>query len=49
VSKDGNLENYQAISLQELLDVSSEKRQYLEWQIEHKIIEIAKKETKLLQ
>jgi len=32
-SKDGNLENYQAISLHELLDVSSEKRQYLEWQI----------------
>jgi hypothetical protein len=39
VSKDGNLENYQAISLHELLDVSSEKRQYLEWQIAHQIIE----------
>jgi transposase, IS605 OrfB family, central region len=45
-SKDGNLENYQAISLHELLDVSSEKRQYLEWQIAHQIIEIAKKENK---
>jgi len=48
VSKDGNLENYQAISLHELLDVSSEKRQYLEWQIAHKIIEIAKKENKAI-
>jgi len=48
VSKDGNLENYQAISLHELLDVSSEKRQYLEWQIAHNIIEIAKKENKAI-
>jgi transposase, putative, N-terminal domain len=48
MSKDGNLENYQAISLHELLDVSSEKRQYLEWQIAHQIIEIAKKENKAI-
>ena len=48
VSKDGNLENYQTISLHELLDVSSEKRQYLEWQIAHQIIEIAKKENKAI-
>ena len=47
-SKDGNLENYQAISLHELLYVSSEKRQYLEWQIAHNIIEIAKKENKAI-
>jgi IS605 OrfB family transposase len=47
-SKDGNLENYQSISLHELLDVSSEKRQYLEWQIAHQIIEIAKKENKAI-
>ncbi|MFP3254725.1 MAG: IS200/IS605 family accessory protein TnpB-related protein [Hydrogenobaculum sp.] len=47
-SKDGNLENYQAINLHELLDVSSEKRQYLEWQIAHQIIEIAKKENKAI-
>jgi len=47
-SKDGNLKNYQAISLHELLDVSSEKRQYLEWQIAHQIIEIAKKENKAI-
>jgi len=48
VSKDGNLERYQRISLNELLDVSSEKRQYLEWQIAHKIIEIAKNEKKAI-
>jgi transposase, putative, N-terminal domain len=47
-SKDGNLENYQAISLHELLDVNSEKRQYLEWQTAHQIIEIAKKENKAI-
>jgi transposase, putative, N-terminal domain len=45
-SKDGNLEKYQSISLNELLEVNSEKRQYLEWQIAHKIIEIAKDERK---
>jgi IS605 OrfB family transposase len=48
VSKDGNLERYQRISLNELLGVSSEKRQYLEWQIAHKIIEIAKNEKKAI-
>jgi len=36
-SKDGNLERYQSINLNELLNVSSEKRQYLEWQIAHQI------------
>jgi hypothetical protein len=35
-SKDGNLEKYQSISLNELLEVNSEKRQYLEWQIAHR-------------
>jgi len=48
VSKDGNLERYQSISLNELLDASSEKRQYLEWQVAHKIIELAKKEKKAI-
>jgi IS605 OrfB family transposase len=48
ISKDGNLESYQSISLNELLEVNSEKRQYLEWQIAHKIIEIAKKENKAI-
>jgi IS605 OrfB family transposase len=47
-SKDGNLEKYQSISLNELLEVNSEKRQYLEWQIAHEIIEIAKEEKKAI-
>jgi IS605 OrfB family transposase len=47
-SKDGDLEKYQSISLNELLDVSSEKRQYLEWQIAHEIIKIAKEENKAI-
>jgi len=48
ISKEGNLEKYQSISLNELLEVNSEKRQYLEWQIAHQIIEIAKKENKAI-
>ena len=47
-NKDGNLEKYQSISSNELLEVNSEKRQYLEWQIAHNIIEIAKKENKAI-
>ena len=47
-SKDGNLEKYQSINLNELLEANSEKRQYLEWQIAHKIIEIAKEENKAI-
>jgi IS605 OrfB family transposase len=47
-SKDGNLEKYQRINLNELLESNSEKRQYLEWQIAHKIIEIAKEENKAI-
>jgi IS605 OrfB family transposase len=47
-SKDGNLEKYQSISLNELLEVNSEKRQYLEWEIAHRIIEIAKGENKAI-
>jgi IS605 OrfB family transposase len=48
VSKDGNLEGYQSISLSELLEVSSKKRQYLEWQVAHRVIELAKKENKAI-
>ncbi|ACD65987.1 transposase [Sulfurihydrogenibium sp. YO3AOP1] len=48
ISKDGNLEKYERINLNELLEVNSEKRQYLEWQIAHKIIEIAKRENKAI-
>ncbi len=47
-SKDGNLERCQSINLNELLEVNSEKRQYLEWQIAHEIIEIAKEENKAI-
>jgi len=47
-SKDGNLEKYRTISLNELLEVNSEKRQYLEWQIAHEIIKIAKEENKAI-
>jgi IS605 OrfB family transposase len=47
-SKDGNLEKYQRIDLNELLDVNSEKRQYLEWQVAHEIIKIAKEEKKAI-
>ncbi|MBX0311839.1 MAG: IS200/IS605 family accessory protein TnpB-related protein, partial [Sulfurihydrogenibium sp.] len=47
-SKDGNLEKYQSINLNELLEVNSEKRQYLEWQIAHEIIKIAKEENKAI-
>jgi IS605 OrfB family transposase len=48
VSKDGNLVGYQSINLNELLEVNSEKRQYLEWQVAHRIIELAKKENKAI-
>jgi IS605 OrfB family transposase len=47
-SKDGNLEKYERIDLNELLDASSEKRQYLEWQIAHRIVRIAKEERKAI-
>jgi IS605 OrfB family transposase len=48
VNKEGNLEKYQSISLDELLEVNSEKRQYLEWQIAHEIIKLAKEENKAI-
>jgi IS605 OrfB family transposase len=47
-SKDGNLEKYQSINLNELLEANSEKRQYLEWQVAHEIIKIAKEEKKAI-
>jgi transposase, putative, N-terminal domain len=47
-SKDGNLEKYQSVSLNELLESNSEKRQYLEWQIAHRIIKIAKEGNKAI-
>jgi IS605 OrfB family transposase len=47
-SKDGNLEKYKRINLNELLESNSEKRQYLEWQVAHEIIKIAKEEKKAI-
>ena len=47
-SKDGNLEKYERISLDKLLEVSSEKRAYLSWQTAHQVVEIAKRERKAI-
>jgi IS605 OrfB family transposase len=45
-AKDGNLEKYERISLDNLLEGSSEKREYLSWQVAHQVVEIAKRERK---
>jgi IS605 OrfB family transposase len=47
-AKDGNLEKYERISLDKLLEGSSEKREYLSWQIAHQVVEIAKREIKAI-
>ena len=47
-TKDGNLEKYERISLDKLLEGSSEKREYLSWQTAHQVVEIAKRERKAL-
>jgi len=47
-AKDGNLEKYERISLDKLLEGSSEKREYSSWQTSHQIVEIAKRERKAL-
>jgi len=47
-TKDGNLEKYERISLDKLLEVSSEKRAYLSWQAAHQVVEIAKRERKAI-
>jgi IS605 OrfB family transposase len=47
-SRDGNLEKYEKISLDGLLDGNADKRKYLSWQIAHKIVEIAKRERKAI-
>jgi IS605 OrfB family transposase len=43
-AKDGNLERYERISLDKLLEVSSEKREHLSWQTAHQVVGIAKRE-----
>jgi len=47
-AKDGNLEKYDRISLDNLLEGSSEKREYLSWQVAHQVVEIAKRERKAI-
>ena len=47
-SRDGNLEKYERISLNGLLDGNADKREYLSWQIAHQIVEIAKRERKAI-
>jgi IS605 OrfB family transposase len=47
-AKDGNLEKYERISLDKLLEGSSDKRAYLSWQTAHQVVEIAKIEKKAI-
>ena len=47
-TKDGNLEKYEKISLEKLLEGSSEKREYLSWQVAHQVVEFAKREIKAI-
>jgi IS605 OrfB family transposase len=47
-SRDGNLEKYERISLNGLLDGNTDKREYLSWQIAHQVVEIAKREGKAI-
>jgi len=47
-AKDGNIEKYERISLDKLLEGSTEKREYLSWQTVHQVVGIAKREGKAL-
>ena len=47
-TKDGDLEKYEKISLDKLLEGSSDKREYLSWQAAHQVVEIAKRERKAI-
>jgi len=47
-AKDGNLEKYERISLDNLLEGNSEKMEYLSWQVAHQVVEIAKRERKAI-
>ena len=47
-AEDGNLEKYERISLNRLLDGNSEKREYLCWQTAHQVVEVAKRERKAI-
>jgi len=47
-AKDGNLEKYERINLDKLLEGNSDKRAYLSWQTAHQVVEIAKRERKAI-
>jgi IS605 OrfB family transposase len=47
-AKDGNLEKYERLSLDKLLEGSSDKREYLSWQTAHQVVNIAKRERKAI-
>ncbi|MFZ8834047.1 MAG: IS200/IS605 family accessory protein TnpB-related protein [Candidatus Caldipriscus sp.] len=47
-SRDGNLEKYERISLNGLLDGNANKREYFIWQTAHQIVDIAKREGKAI-
>jgi len=47
-SRDGNLEKYERISMDGLLDENANKRKYLSWQIAHQVVELAEKEGKAI-
>jgi len=48
VSSDGNLLSYRTISLHELIGLSKNKKEYQEWLIAHKVVEIAKEKGKAI-
>jgi IS605 OrfB family transposase len=45
---DGNMEKYERISLEKLLEGSSDKREYLSWQVAHQVVAIAKEVQKAI-
>jgi IS605 OrfB family transposase len=48
ISSDGNLLSYQRINLNEFIGTSKEKRNYLAWQVAHKVIDFALRENKAI-
>jgi IS605 OrfB family transposase len=47
-AKDDNLEKHERISLDKLLEGSSDRREYMSWQVAHRVVEIAKRERKAI-
>ena len=48
VSHDGNLLSYQSISLHEFMSYSKNRKDYEEWLLAHRIVEIAKEKGKAI-